>query len=120
MNRRSLLRRLSILIESNRIRATGAFKGRVYWPFMPESPRVAEPEESLIPLSVLVAKSAVMSVSRFSVANRSATGAIFSSPIPIQDRISTTPPGHICTESAVPTRSPCPPAPWPDRSWAGF
>ncbi|GAB7024796.1 Fic family protein [Geotalea toluenoxydans] len=52
MNRRSLLRRLSILIESNRIRATGAFKGRVYWPFMPESPRVAEPEESLIPLSV--------------------------------------------------------------------
>lgn len=29
MNRRSLLRRMSILIESNRIRATGAFKGRV-------------------------------------------------------------------------------------------
>ncbi|MBT0893414.1 Fic family protein [Geobacter hydrogenophilus] len=51
MNRRSLLRRLSILIESSRIRATGAFKGRVYWPIMPESAEAAEPEESLIPLS---------------------------------------------------------------------
>jgi len=51
MNRRSLLRRLSILIESNRIRATGAFKGRVYWPIMPESARDTEREESLIPLS---------------------------------------------------------------------
>ncbi|QSV46915.1 Fic family protein [Geobacter benzoatilyticus] len=51
MNRRSLLRRLSILIQSNRIRATGAFKGRVYWPIMPETARGTEPEESLIPLS---------------------------------------------------------------------
>jgi Fic/DOC family len=51
MNRRSLLRRLSMLIESNRIRATGAFKGRVYWPIMPESARDTELEESLIPLS---------------------------------------------------------------------
>ncbi|WP_306535037.1 Fic family protein [Geobacter sp.] len=51
MNRRSLLRRLSMLIESNRIRATGAFKGRVYWPIMPASAEVAEPEESLVPLS---------------------------------------------------------------------
>lgn len=52
MNRRSLLRRLGALIESNRIRATGAFKGRAYWPIIPESPKVTEPEESLIPLSV--------------------------------------------------------------------
>lgn len=51
MNRRSLLRRLSMLIESNRIRATGAFKGRVYWPIVPASAEVAEPEESLVPLS---------------------------------------------------------------------
>lgn len=51
MNRRSLLRRLSILIESSRIRATGAFKGRVYWPIMSQSTEVTEPEESLIPLS---------------------------------------------------------------------
>lgn len=32
MNRRSLLRRIGILIESNRIRANGAFKGRIYCP----------------------------------------------------------------------------------------
>ena len=51
MIRRSLLRRLSILIENNRIRATGAFKGRVYWPNMPEAEGGREPEESLIPLS---------------------------------------------------------------------
>ncbi len=51
MIRRSLLRRLSILIESNRIRATGAFKGRVYWPITSEAEGGKEPEESLIPLS---------------------------------------------------------------------
>jgi len=51
LNRRSLLRRLSVLIESNRIRATGVFKGRVYWPLVPESAKIAEPGESLIPLS---------------------------------------------------------------------
>ncbi len=51
MIRRSLLRRLSILIENNRIRATGAFKGRVYWPIMSEAEGEKEPEESLIPLS---------------------------------------------------------------------
>ncbi|MGD9685924.1 MAG: Fic family protein [Desulfobacter sp.] len=51
MIRRSLLRRLSILIESNRIRATGAFKGRVYWPIAPATEGGSEPEESLIPLS---------------------------------------------------------------------
>lgn len=51
MIRRSLLRRLSILIESNRIRATGAFKGRVYWPNTTEAEGEKEPEESLIPLS---------------------------------------------------------------------
>lgn len=51
MNRRSLLRRLSILIESNRIRATGAYKGRVYRPLVPESAKITEPEESLIPLT---------------------------------------------------------------------
>jgi hypothetical protein len=49
--RRSLLRRLTVLIECNRIRATGAFKGRVYWPLVPESAKSTEPEESLIPLS---------------------------------------------------------------------
>jgi hypothetical protein len=51
MNRRSLLRRLSILIKSKRIRATGAFKGRVYWPLVSASATGDEPEESLIPLS---------------------------------------------------------------------
>lgn len=51
LNRRSLLRRLSVLIESDRIRATGAFKGRAYWPLAPESAKSTEPEESLIPLS---------------------------------------------------------------------
>lgn len=51
LNRRSLLRRLSVLIESNRIRATGVFKGRVYWPLVTESVKITEPEESLIPLS---------------------------------------------------------------------
>jgi len=51
MIRRSLLRRLSILIENNRIRATGAFKGRVYWPITPEATGAKEQEESLIPLS---------------------------------------------------------------------
>lgn len=51
LNRRSLLRRLGVLIESNRIRATGVFKGRVYWPLAPESAKITEPEESLIPLS---------------------------------------------------------------------
>jgi hypothetical protein len=51
MNRRSLLRRISILIESNHIRATGAFKGRVYWPLTAEVPGGQDLEESLIPLS---------------------------------------------------------------------
>lgn len=51
MNRRSLLRRLSVLIENNRIRATGAYKGRIYWPIVPQSTEVTELEESLIPLS---------------------------------------------------------------------
>ncbi len=52
MNRRSLLRRLSILIESNRIRATGAFKGRVYWPLASPLSDDRGVEESVIPLSV--------------------------------------------------------------------
>jgi hypothetical protein len=52
MNRRSLLRRMSILIESNRIRATGAFKGRVYWPLASPVPDGQDAEESVIPLSV--------------------------------------------------------------------
>ncbi|MSN24921.1 MAG: Fic family protein [Geobacter sp.] len=52
MNRRSLLRRISILIESNRIRATGAFKGRVYWPLAPSVTDDQDAEESVIPLSV--------------------------------------------------------------------
>lgn len=51
MNRRSLLRRMSILIENKRIRATGAFKGRVYWPLTAEISGNQELEESLIPLS---------------------------------------------------------------------
>lgn len=51
MHRRSLLRRLTMLIESNRIRATGAFKGRVYWPIAPQAAEVTQLEESLIPLS---------------------------------------------------------------------
>lgn len=52
MNRRALLRRMTILIESKRIRATGAFKGRVYWPLTTEvSSGDQELEESLIPLS---------------------------------------------------------------------
>ena len=52
MNRRSLLRRISILIESNRIRATGAFKGRVYWPLASPVSDDHDVEESVIPLSV--------------------------------------------------------------------
>jgi hypothetical protein len=52
MNRRSLLRRMSILIESNRIRATGAFKGRVYWPLVSPVSDDQDVEESVIPLSV--------------------------------------------------------------------
>ena len=52
MNRRSLLRRISTLIESNRIRATGAFKGRVYWPLAPSVTDDQDAEESVIPLSV--------------------------------------------------------------------
>lgn len=51
MNRRSLLRRMSILIESNRIRATGAFKGRVYWPLTSPLSAGQDVEESVIPLS---------------------------------------------------------------------
>ena len=52
MNRRALLRRMTILIESKRVRATGAFKGRVYWPLTTEvSSGDQELEESLIPLS---------------------------------------------------------------------
>lgn len=51
MNRRSLLRRISILIENNRIRATGAFKGRVYWPLNPPVSDDQDVEESLIPLT---------------------------------------------------------------------
>jgi len=51
LHRRSLLRRLTMLIESNRIRATGAFKGRVYWPIAPQTAEVTQLEESLIPLS---------------------------------------------------------------------
>jgi hypothetical protein len=52
MNRRSLLRRISILIENNRIRATGAFKGRVYWPLTTPAADDWDVEESVIPLSV--------------------------------------------------------------------
>lgn len=51
MNRRSLLRRMSLLIENRRIRATGAFKGRVYWPLTADVSGNQELEESLIPLS---------------------------------------------------------------------
>ncbi|WP_328753842.1 Fic family protein [Geomesophilobacter sediminis] len=51
LNRRSLLRRLGVLIESHRIRATGLFKGRVYWPQVPELAKITEPGDSLIPLS---------------------------------------------------------------------
>jgi hypothetical protein len=51
MNRRALLRRMTILIESKRIRATGAFKGRVYWPLTSETSGDQELEEPLIPLS---------------------------------------------------------------------
>jgi hypothetical protein len=42
---------MSILIENKRIRATGAFKGRVYWPPTTEVSGYQELEESLIPLS---------------------------------------------------------------------
>lgn len=52
MNRRSLLRRISTLIESKRIRATGAFKGRVYWPLASPVTDDQDAEESVIPLSV--------------------------------------------------------------------
>lgn len=52
MNRRSLLRRLSMLIENNRIRATGAFKGRVYWPLASPVSDDQDMDESAIPLSV--------------------------------------------------------------------
>lgn len=52
MNRRSLLRRISILIEKNRIRATGAYKGRVYWPLTSPASDDRDVEESVIPLSV--------------------------------------------------------------------
>lgn len=51
MNRRSLLRRISILIDSNRIRATGAFKGRAYWPLSSPDSDGQDIEESVIPLS---------------------------------------------------------------------
>jgi hypothetical protein len=51
MNRRSLLRRLNLLIERNRISATGDFKGRVYGPLLPEPAKETDPGESLIPLS---------------------------------------------------------------------
>jgi len=51
MNRRSLLRRISTLIENNRIRATGAFKGRVYWPLASQVSDDRDVEESVIPLS---------------------------------------------------------------------
>ncbi len=51
LNRRTLLRRLSILIENKRIRATGVFKGRLYWPVRTGSTQETGPEESLIPLS---------------------------------------------------------------------
>ncbi|MDU0459235.1 MAG: Fic family protein [Geobacteraceae bacterium] len=53
MNRRSLLRRISTLIESNRIRATGAFKGRIYWPLASPVSDDRDVEESVIPLSVV-------------------------------------------------------------------
>jgi hypothetical protein len=43
---------MSILIESNRIRATGAFKGRVYWPIVLPVSDDQDMEESVIPLSV--------------------------------------------------------------------
>ena len=51
LNRRTLLRRLSILIENKRIRATGVFKGRLYWPVTSGSIQENGSEESLIPLS---------------------------------------------------------------------
>jgi len=101
MNRRSLLRRISILIESNRIRATGAFKGRVYWPLKAAAAGGTELEES----------------SRFSVANQSAINAIFSFPIRTMDRISTTPLANICTVLVAPIKGTYQQAPWPARSW---
>ena len=52
MNRRSLLRRMNTLIENNRIRAIGAFKGRVYWPLASPVSDAQDAEESVIPLSV--------------------------------------------------------------------
>lgn len=51
LNRRTLLRRLSILIENKRICATGVFKGRLYWPVTSGSVQENGSEESLIPLS---------------------------------------------------------------------
>lgn len=51
LNRRTLLRRLSILIENKSIRATGVFKGRLYWPVTSGSIQENGSEESVIPLS---------------------------------------------------------------------
>jgi hypothetical protein len=78
INRRTLLRRLIILAEQNRIIASGVLKGRIY---RPPQALVAEAanDESLIPLS-----DAGNEIRRY-VVSRQDTTAIFSFPIPKTD-----------------------------------
>ena len=50
-NRRTLLRRLTVLIEHNRIIATGVLKGRLYLPPGAKPADILSNQESVIPLS---------------------------------------------------------------------
>ena len=51
INRRTLLRRLTVLIEQNRINATGILKGRLYLPLGAKPADLLSNQESVIPLS---------------------------------------------------------------------
>jgi predicted small lipoprotein YifL len=51
INRRTLLRRLTVLIEHNRITATGNLKGRLYLPPGATTAEALSSQESVIPLS---------------------------------------------------------------------
>ena len=51
INRRTLLRRLTVLIEHNRITATGVLKGRLYLPPGAKTAEALSSPESVIPLS---------------------------------------------------------------------
>lgn len=118
IHRRSLQRRLTLLIENGRIAAAGALKGRVYRPIATE--RAANEDVSPIPLSAL-GNEVRHAVAR-PIQNReppSVISASFCSLIRTPAPISTKPRAITCIASAARIKAICPPARLPGSFLGG-